>query len=168
MKKLLLTLVAAGSLVSVSPSIRADSAESRKDGITTAAYAKTAFDVLSYPLVPVITVGLIGKGLTGLLTNEFVGKDLAWWVAAFTAVGLGCAAGSMIRTLYVKVHKLWGYSDSEISELCAESYGQQAWVFAQVGTIAWLLSEYRAWQKEREREKERRERQSVTYGWFRI
>ena len=152
MKKLLLPLIACGSLLTATTHLVADSKEA---GIQTAAYVKTAIDLVSYPLIPLIVGGAaVSSKLATQFSNDIITADLSKMIIFGTGLGLGCLAGMMLRALYVKTHKLYGFSDKEIDEICTQSYAQQGWVFAQAGTIAWFIFEYYRIQREREQKRQ--------------
>lgn len=167
MKKSLLTFVAVGFWMGSTGQIMA---EERSASVKSAAYAKTAFDILSFPIVLLVTTACVGKaikpGLTSI-TSDFLDAEIAKWVSYATGMGIGTLTGMGSRALYVKLHKAFGFTDEEINQICAESFEQKAWIAAQVGPILAILAEYysakaRAEKEERERrEREQRERPTI-------
>lgn len=157
MKKSLLSFVAVSLLMSFAGHVLA---EEKSASVKSAAYAKTAFDILSFPIVLLVTTACVGKaikpGLTSI-TSDFLDADIAKWVSYATGMGIGALTGMGSRALYVKLHKAFGFTDEEINQVCAESFEQKAWIAAQVGPILLLLKEYYDAKARAEREKRERE-----------
>lgn len=158
MKKLLLSLSACGLLFGSTAHISAEATMRVKS----AAYAKTAFDILSWP-VAMIPVGIaVGKALTPAFTApEFIPAGLSSMIAFTTGLGLGALAGSVARACYVKLHKLWGFTDAEIEEICKESFEHKLWILAQVGPLLAIIAAYNDAQREREKERKEKEKPHV-------
>jgi hypothetical protein len=110
MKKHLLSIVAAGLLTSSTVPISAESSASVKR----AAYVKATFDEL---ILPVGGIAL-GAALMPLCTNPGLMPVMLSRVIAYgTGFGACALLGSKISAQYLKMHKLFGYTDEEIKEI---------------------------------------------------
>jgi hypothetical protein len=169
MKKLLLPLVAASLLTVSTVQISAEASASVKG----AAYVKTAFDILSWPLFIFLTAGLVGKALKQPFTNcteDFLDAGIAKWLAYGTGMGLGALAGMAARAAYTKMHTLGGFTDDEIKEISNVSLEQKLWIAAQVAPILLFIAEFNAArerEKERERERAREKERPTLFAVFR-
>jgi hypothetical protein len=130
-----------------------------KNSIRVAATLKTAFDFLSYPLSIIPICAAVEKKLTPALTYDIFGKEIAQGTAIATGFGLGLLGGMAARELYIKAHKLVGFSESEVEQIRNASYEQQAWIVGQAAAIAFAVLEVFLVKSEIQREKERKERE---------
>lgn len=150
MGKLLLSFFGVGFILAASmPAVANSTMPLNKTNIKAAAYVKTAVDILSYPIAMLSVAGVVGGGLRNVFKSEFIDDKLSSMVGFGTGLGIGALAGMVFRACYVKAHKLLGFTDQEIEEICAESYAQQLWILAQAGSVALVLCEYNNAQKGR-------------------
>ncbi len=156
-KALLVGSVSALLFTAINSAHAASYASSHAANIKTAAYVKTAIDILSYPIAMLSVAAVVGGGLKHTFKSEFIDAKLSSMIGFGTGLGIGALAGIAFRACYLKAHKLLGFTDQEIEAISAESYAQQLWILAQAGSVALFLFEYENAQKERiRREAERR------------
>jgi hypothetical protein len=131
-------------------------ADSKEAGIQTAAYVKTGIDILSYPIAMLSVAAVVGGALKGTFTSDFIDADLSKIIAFGTGLGVGALVGMGFRAFYIKAHKLMGFTDAEIAEICKESYAQQLWILAQAGSVAWIIAEWNSNAKKKAKKKNNR------------